>query len=140
MAFTGGTLAVFKVDDVAGTLTDISAYLDTSALNRTAGAYDTSVYGVGSKQYIPGLKDGRIPIGGPWDPTVDGVLAGILGTPTTGSLGDFEFFPQGNTSGLVKYSGKAILVAYSGPSAPVDGRVGFTGEFQITGNVTRAII
>lgn len=136
MAFGGGTDAVFKVKDSAGTLTDISAYVNTSGPNRTAGAYDTSVYGVGSKQYIAGLKDGRIPVGGPWDPTIDAVLAGILGHAT---LKDFEWYPQGTASGKVKYSGTAILVSYNTP-APVDGAVSFTGEFQISGNVTRAIV
>jgi len=135
MAFGGGTDTVFKVKDSGGTLTDISAYLNTSALNRTAGAYDVSTYGVGSKVYIPGLKDGRIPIGGPWDPTVDALLAGILALTR-----DFEWHPQGTSAGKVKYSGAApygvILVSYQ-PSSPVDGAVTFTGEFQITGPVTR---
>lgn len=139
MAFGGGTDTVFKVDASDGTLTDISAYLNTSSLNRTAGAYDVSTYGVGSKVYIPGLKDGRIPIGGPWDPTIDALLAGILGL-----LRDYEWYPQGTASGKVKYAnGSAsygvILVAYSGAS-PVDGAVTFTGEFQISGPVTRSTV
>lgn len=137
MAFKGGTNAIFKVGEtLADTMTDISAYLKRSSLPRTADTYDTTTFGKTSKVYIPGLKDGTIPIEGPWDPTIDTILGPMLGFATTRN---FEYYPHGTGTGNVKYSGAAILRRYEIPD-PVDGAVTFTGEFQISDTVTRTVL
>lgn len=131
MAFSHGSDAYFGVDDSGATLRDLSAYLTSAGLPRSADVGEVSTMGVSSKQYIGGLKDATIPIEGPFDPTVDGWLEGILGV-----IRDFEYGPAGNASGQVKYSGTAILTSYE-VSTPVDDAATFTGEFQVTGDITR---
>lgn len=134
MAAVHGSKAVFKVGDSGSVLRDLSAYLTEAGLPRSADTAEVTTLGATSKAYIPGLKDGTIPIGGPIDVTVDGYLAGILGFTAR----NFEYYPQGLTTGLPKYTGTCILTSYEQTTDVGDAGT-FTGEFQITGDVTRGL-
>lgn len=133
MATAHGSKAVFKITDAGATLRDISAFLTSAGMPRSADTAEVSTLGSLSKAYIPGLKDGTIPIEGPFDVTVDGYLQGILAASKA-----FEYHPQGTGTGTPKYTGNAILTSYE-VSTPVDDAGTLTGEFQITGDVTRAL-
>lgn len=135
MAFSHGSAAVFKVQDSGSSTRDLSAYLQSDGISRSADVAETTVHGLTAKTYIPGLKDGTIPIEGGFDPTVDGYLEGILGMSRA-----FEYYPAGEPVGVTKpkYTGSCILTSYE-VEAPVDDKVSFSGEFQITGAVTRAV-
>ena len=136
MAFVHGKSAVFKIDNSAGTLTDISAYVDNVDFPQTVETAETTTFGAGSKTYIVGLKDSTLSVSGKWDgaaSAVDVTLSGIVGQSATVT---FEYGPGGSTAGLVKYTGEAILTGYS-VSAPVGDVVTFSADFQVTGNVTR---
>jgi hypothetical protein len=134
MATTHGSKAVFKVQDSGGVLRDLSAYLTSAGLSRSADTAEITTLGSTSKTYIPGLLDGTIPIEGHYDPTVDGYLAGILGMERP-----FEYYPAGEpaSTSKPKYTGSCILTSYEA-STPVDDAGSISGEFQVTGAVTRA--
>lgn len=132
MAATHGSLAQFAVDDIGDTLRDLTQYLNQAGMARSADTAEVSTLSMVSKEYVPGLKDGTVPIGGPLDPTVDGYLDGILGV-----IRDFEYDPQGTATGTPHYTGQCILTSYE-PDTPVDDAATFTGEFQITGDVNRS--
>ena len=140
MAFKGGTNSVFKIKNNAGTLTDISAYLRTTGLPQMADTYDVTTLGKTNKVYIGGLKDGTVAIGGPWDPTIDAVLALIVGGPTaTPFTSSYEFYPHGLGTTNIKYNGECILKEFS-IEAPVDNAVSFTGSIQFSDTVTRTVL
>jgi hypothetical protein len=132
--FSHGRLAVFKVADSGAVMRDISNVVKSGALTRTAETAEVSALGAASKSYIPGLKDGKISVDGMADVTVSGYLDGILGSATT-----FEYYPSGTATSNVKYSGACILTSLA-TSADIGGAVSLKGEFQITGDVTRAIV
>jgi hypothetical protein len=132
MAFVHGKNAVFSIDNAATSLTDITAYVTGVDFPRTADTAETSVFGVSSKTYVVGLKDATISIEGVWDPTVDAVLDGILGTVA----GSFEYGPEGDTAADIKYTGECICTAYS-PPATISDAGKFSATFQVTGDVTR---
>jgi hypothetical protein len=133
MAPVHGSKTVFTVQDSGGVVRDLSTYLTESGLPRSADTAEVTTGGATSKKYIPGLKDGTIPIAGPWDATVDGWLNGILGVER-----NFVWNPAGTGTGLVTYTGAAILQSYE-PGSSVDDAADLSGEFQITGDVTRAL-
>lgn len=133
MPFVHGKSTVFKIDDSAGALTDISAFCMNVGFPRAAGTAEVTTFGDADKEFIPGLKEGTISIEGKWDPTVDALLNGILGHATSKT---FEYGPAGSAGGSVKYTGECILTSYE-DSSPVEDAAGFTAEFQITGAVTR---
>jgi len=132
--FSHGKDAVFKITDSASTLRDISTVLSSVSLSREADTAETSALGTTAKTYIPGLTDATISIEGMADVTTSGYLEGILGTSKA-----FEFYPAGTAVGQVKYSGSAILTSFES-AAEIGGAVTVSGEFQVTGAVTRTVI
>lgn len=130
MAFVHGKTAVFKIDNSAGSLQDISAYCDSIDFPMTMDTAEVTTFGDSSKEYLAGLKDATISISGSWDATADAILAALT------TAGTFEYGPAGSTAGLVKYTGEAICTGYT-VNAPVGDKVSFSAEFQVTGAVTR---
>lgn len=134
MATAHGSKAVFTVQDSGSTVRDLSTYLTSAGLPRSADTAEVTTLGSTGKSYIPGLTDGTIPIEGPFEGTnVDLWLSGLLGFATPRA---FVYSPQGSAAGTPKYTGSCILTTYE-TSTPVDDAGTFTAEFQISGAVTR---
>lgn len=132
-----GKDSYFSVEDsAASTLRNITPYVKTVDFNRSNDANDTTTKGAEGKTYRPGLTDGEIRLTGLWDDTASTgsytVLSSLLGIET--SVG-FEWGPEGNTAGMVKYSGECVLTQYD-ESSPVDDLVAFTATLKISGDVT----
>lgn len=132
-AFTHGKNTVVWLDNGAGSLTEITAFLNSASLEQLAEVAETTVFGDSNKTFIPGLKDATISMEGRFDPTVDLILFDDLGASATKSL---EYGPEGGTTGKIKYSAEAIVTSYSIEN-PLDDVAGFSAELQLTGVVTR---
>lgn len=133
MAGLPSNLAVFKVDNQAGTLTDISANLRSvsSPVERDMG--DSATFGDSDKESVPLLKGRTFSIAGLWDATLDAVLAL---DPASAASRSFEYGPESSVSGKVKYTGECHLTSYE-ISGEVAGQIEFSAEFVVTGAVTR---
>jgi predicted secreted protein len=131
--FRHGKSTVFKVDNAAGTLTDISNTLTDVSFPQSVETAETTSFGSSAKTYIVGLTDSTISVSGNWDATVDAHLAAILGQAATVS---FEYGPEGSTSTYIKYSGEAIVTSYE-KSGAIGDVVSYSAELQVTGAVTR---
>lgn len=118
-----------------GTPVDIKQYVNSVSFPREVDSGEVSKFGDGSKKYIVGLKDSTISFEGPWDPAGDAQFAALLGVQDVA----FEYYPQGNASGKVKYSGVAIMTSYE-TSGDLGSPVGYTAELQVSGDVTRALV
>ena len=117
MAFVHGKDSYFKVAS-----TDLSAYLNSISVSRSADTAETTTFSSGTKTYIAGLKDATITLAGMFDATVYSTIAGWLGTSQT-----WEYGPAGSGSGKVKASGSGIITAVEMASA--------VGE-AVTANIT----
>lgn len=133
MAFVHGKDSVFKIDNSGGSLTDISAYVNSVDMPQTVDVAETTVLGKDNKTFIVGLKDATISLAGLWDSTVDGIFGAVLGQSATLS---FEYSPEGTSSGKVKYTGEAILTSYS-KNSPVGDVVSYSADLQVSDAVTR---
>jgi hypothetical protein len=135
VAFVHGKSAVFKLDNSSGTLVDYSTYLDNVGFPRSVDTAETTTFGVAgsAKTYIVGLSDATVSLSGLFDSAADATLAGVLGQAATIS---FEYGPAGSTTGLIKYSGEAIMKSYQ-VTAAVGDSVKASVELQVTGAVTR---
>ena len=131
--FRHGKSTSFKVDNAAGTLTNISDTLTDVSFPQTIETAETTSFGSSAKTYIVGLSDSTVSVSGNFDATVDAHLAGILGQAATLS---FEYGPEGTTNGLTKYTGECIMTSYE-KSGAVGDVVTYSAEFQVTGAVTR---
>lgn len=138
MAMSHGMVSYFAVEDSAGTtLRNLTTYITDIEFPFSQDVAETTTKGQTAKTYVQGHTDATISINGRWDNTAttgpDAVLSGLVGD--TGTVG-FEFGPEGNTAGDIKYSGECILTSYQ-VSSPLSDVVGFSAEFQITGAVTK---
>ena len=131
--FRHGKSTVFKVDNNAGTLTDISNTLTDVSFPQSVDTAETSAFGASAKSYIVGLTDSTLSVSGNFDATVDAHLAAIVGKADSVS---FEYGPEGSTQGFVKYTGEALLTSYE-KSGAIGDVVTYSAEFQVTGAVTR---
>ena len=133
MAFAHGKDTVVWLDNGAGTLTNITAFLNQASIDRMADVAETTVFGLSNKTYIAGLKDGTISIEGRFDPAIDTIMDADLGAALTKSV---EYGPEGGTTGKIKYSMEVIVTSYTIDN-PLDDVVTFSAELQMTGVVTR---
>jgi hypothetical protein len=137
MSFEPGKGAVFLIDDATLALKDISAYINSADFNRDVDTPESTTFGNNDRTYIPGLAGATLSISGFWDSTAttgpDDVLQQNVGKATTST---FNYGPQGSVTGDIVYTGECILTSYV-VSAPVDGIVSFTADFQVTGAVSR---
>ena len=131
--FRHGKSTVFKVDNNAGSLTDISNTLTDVSFPQSVDTAETSAFGSSAKSYIVGLTDSTLSISGNFDATVDAHLAAIVGKADSVS---FEYGPEGSTATYVKYTGEALLTSYE-KSGAIGDVVTYSAEFQVTGAITR---
>lgn len=140
MAFVHGKSTVFKLDNAAGTIVDLSSYLDDVGFPESIETGETTTFGAAgsSKTYIVGLNDRTVSLAGKWDATLDAHFAAVIAAQADGTVASssFEFGPAGSTAGLVKYSGEALVTSFE-VSNPVGDVVTFSAELQVTGQVTR---
>jgi len=131
--FRHGKSTVFKVDNNAGSLTDISNTLTDVSFPQSVDTAETSAFGSSAKSYVVGLSDATLSVSGNFDATVDAHLAAIVGKADSVS---FEYGPEGSTAGYVKYTGEALLTSYE-KSGAIGDVVSYSAEFQVTGAITR---
>jgi hypothetical protein len=139
MAFYHGKGLVFKIDNAAGTLQTLTAYVDSVDLDNSIDLGDTTTAGAEDKTFVSGQAEHDLSISGKWDDTAttgaDPVLSGLIGLETSST---FEFGPAGSAAGKIKKSGECFMTGYK-VSAPVGGVVTFTADFKVTGAVTQGV-
>lgn len=123
--FVHGKDTDFRVDNAAGALTDISAFLTNVDFPDAVESAETTTFGTQRKTRIAGHADGSFSVSGNWDAAVDAVLAGIKGL-----IGSFQYGPAGSTAANAKYTGEALCTNYQVQS-PVGGVVTFSASFEI---------
>lgn len=142
MAFVHGKNSVFKLDNSSGSITDISAYLDSvDGLPGDVETADTTTFGASAKTSIPGLKSAvKIGLSGKHDTTVDAIIGAHVnagGSAISGTASvSFEWHPQGTAATTPKYTGECWVTSYSVDSKP-DGVVTWKASLEVTGGVTR---
>lgn len=143
MAFIHGKKTYFAIDNNAGTLTNISTYLNNVDFPRDADVPETTTFdptgATCDRTYIAGLRNATISVSGFFDPAssaVDEILEDILTGTNYETSKTFSYGPEDNTMGNVEYTGECFMTSYS-TSSPVDGVTSFTADFQVTGAITR---
>lgn len=141
MAFVHGKNSTIKVDNAAGTLTDISAVTNSVDLPRSVDTADTSHFGTSAKEYIVGLNDGTVSISGLYDPALDATLSAAVDAVIAGTLASatVEYAPNGGPPSATKpkFTLEVLWTSYS-VSGGVGDPISFKLEGQRTGPTVRA--
>lgn len=131
MAITG-TKTSFRLDNAAGTLTDISTYLDgvdgSSDTDEIDGTTFQPLVAVPIKNIIPGFSSKGFGLSGKWTPAAETFFSGIEGMQGL----DYEYGPGGVEVGATKITGLCSCLSYSGPQSSVDGVTTFTAELRVS--------
>ena len=137
--FSHGKSASFKLDNAAGTLTNISDTVNDVTVSRAIETGETTSFGNSSKTYIVGLADATISVSGSFDATVDNQLTALIDAQIAGTnaSASFEAGPQGTASSSVKYTGECIVTSYE-VNPTVGDVVTYSLELQVTGAVSRS--
>ena len=137
MAFKAGYNGYFGLDSGAGSIVDISSYLDNVGVPQSADTLEVSVFGVTAKQYIGGMTDGdTISISGPYDVALHTHITGMKAAQSAGTASfSYEWGPGGSVAAQAKVNGEAILIGYE-LSSGTGGRAEWSGSLQVTGIVT----
>jgi len=129
MAFFHGKGTVVNVDG-----NDLSAFTSSSEFDQSADTHDVTAYGDDNRAYIAGLIDGTFSMEGHYDDGAAGpraILQPLLGAAAVTVLRQ----PEGVGTGLAQDSFSGVLTSYN-ESAPVDDKISWSAEFQISGAVT----
>jgi hypothetical protein len=135
MAKKRGILTDFRLDDNAGSLTDISQQCDSVDLSNDVESFDVTTFQSANKEYLVGFSDGKISFSGFYDGTLIAHLMGLITTSGSGASRSFQWGPEGSTTGLPKFTGEGFLTSFK-PSSKVNEPNKFTAELQITGAIT----
>ena len=139
MSFHPGKGSAFYIDDSGGSSNNISAFVTNVDMTFDVNVPETTVFGVNDRTYIVGLRGSTFSISGHFDETAstgpDAILHGIINL-NTGVTQTFQYGPEGDTTGDVRYTGECFITSYA-VTAPVDGVVDFSADFTVTGAVTR---
>ena len=133
MAYIHGKNTVVKV-----ATKDLSAYTDSSELNRSADDHDVTGYAAattgGAHVYEGGLTDGKFTMSGTYDSTaVTGPRAAL--NPLLATTVAVIRQPEGAGTGKPQDSFNALLLGYV-ETNPVADMVKWSAEFKISGAVT----
>lgn len=129
MAFIHGASTIITV-----ATKDLSAYTNTSQLDREADVHDITMYGATSYANQGGLKKFTFTMGGTYDSTaVNSPRAVLVGS--VGSTLAIVRKPEGTGTGKPNEAFSAVLAKY-GESNPVADMVTWSAEFTGTGDIT----
>lgn len=132
-----GKNAYFAVDDSGGTLRNISGHVDNvSGLPGARALADVTAFGDAGERFYPGLQGLTFTVSGHFDAEATTGSATVLnGLRTHTATSSFEFGPDSNTSGRVKYSGEAWLENLD-VSVSVKDKVPFSATFRLDNGLT----
>ena len=139
MAFKAGKDSFFNLDNVAGSPTVLSPYVDTFDWPQSVDTLDVSAFGTSSKAFIPGLIDGdTVAVSGPYDVTMFTHLTAVKAAQAAGSsTASLLWGPGGSVSGQAKVSAEVYVKSLSF-KAGVGGRAEYSATMQVTGAVTNS--
>jgi hypothetical protein len=138
MTFFDSKASRFLIDDTGGTQRDLSPYItEIHGLPGPRPLNEITALGDSGARFIPGLEDVAFTIGGYFDNTAASGPDAVLGSLRThDSAVDFEYGPEGATSGDIKYSGACWISSYDLRSR-VGNLVEWAALLQVQGTVTR---
>lgn len=138
MAFFDSKVSKFRIDDTGGVLRDLSAYItEVRGLPGARSLNEVTALGDSAVKFIAGLEDVTIALTGMFDDTATSGPDAVLGPLRTHTAAvDFEYGPEGTSSGSVKYSGTCWVTSYALRSRVGD-LVEWSAALQVDGTVTR---
>lgn len=136
MSKSHSRVATFHLDNAAGSLIDITQYVDQVQQSGSVDMSDVTTLGDNAREYVEGLFSGTLSCGGPFDTVTYTQLAAIVQHGTSKS---FQFRPAGSTTGLPQITGECFLGALNFDSS-VGNPNKLTFNLTVTGALTYGVV
>jgi hypothetical protein len=138
--FVHGKFSALSIGDSTAALYDVSAISNSADLSRTVATGETTHFASVGKEFIVGLTDGQLSMGGSFDATIDGKISAAIDAMAAGTIQNipYQYSPAGTATGNPKYTGNMIITNYT-VSSPVGGVVTVKLTGQVTGAQTRGV-
>lgn len=132
--FTHGSKAEFWIGtaDDPEVLVDISERLNNVGLPWERDKAEVSTFKSKTKKYVGGLKDAAIPLEGPYDPWLDGILYELLDADSVA----FRYRPVGSGVGKPEFNGHCTVTKHE-VKTEVGSAGSISAEAQIDGEAPR---
>jgi len=136
MAFVAGHTTVVQLDNAAGSLTNISPYVNSvSGLDLSRATLETTAFGDSAQAFILGLKqNGQVSLSGDYDSALNTIMSAIEAL-TTGATQTLKVSFGGTASGTQYVQVETYLATY-GATPNVGDKVTWSASLQRTGAVT----
>ena len=140
MAFKPGYLGHFSLDTAAGSLTNLSAYIDNVSVPVDSDMLDVSVMGTAAKAFIVGQTGGgQISVSGPQDSAMSLHIGSLIAAQNAGTAShSWQWGPGGSVVGQTKVTGECLVASYNPGDSSVSGRSEYSLTLQVTGAITLA--
>jgi hypothetical protein len=129
MAFPG-IRAFLKLDNGAGSPTDISHYLDGITPSSQTDELDGTTFQPGvaapTKQIIAGFRTRALSLSCKWTPEAETYFSGIEGKQGL----NYKYGPLGSDAGMTGIYGVCNCLSWTGPVSTVDGIITGTAELR----------
>lgn len=126
-----GTGASLKIHNASLVLTDVSTYLDGIDGSSNADELDGTTFQPNVtnpiKNIVPGMRVRGFSLSGKWTAAAETMFAGIEGMQNL----NYEYGPEGTTTGKTKISGTLNCLSYTGPQSSVAGITTFAVELRV---------
>lgn len=119
------------VQDIAGSLRDISGDLNNVTLSWTRDNPTTTTFGMDSESRIAGVRDAQLSLAGVYSPSANVSAASVLQELMTGSAVTLiKWAPGGSISGSPFYTACFLLSQFEA-QGPQNGPGGISATFQL---------
>lgn len=139
MAFSAGKKLDFRLDNAAGSLTDLTGYTADVQMSDSLAALVTTVAGKNSETRVSGLADSGFSVKLRFDPTawstLSAALTGLRGGTVTGGTLTAQYGPAGSATGAPKVSVETVITALNIGTA-VDGLAEISLELAGSDDIT----
>lgn len=128
-----------KIDNAAGSLTDITSYLSSASIRAVQDTIEDTGMGDDERQYLFGLGGATIPLAGMVNTTTDGIFGPLKGNRTTATKTvEYRAYTINSTTARY-YNGEALItsVEYSGSTNSLET---FSCEATFDGAVNRTTV
>jgi len=135
--FTHGSKAELWIGTMGAptTLQEVSERSNTTGLPLERDKAEVTTFKKTFKRYVAGQLDGAMPMEGPFDAWLDGVLYDLA---TSDVAPDFRYRPIGTGTGKPEYTGKFLVTKYE-ISSETGSATTYSGELQIDDDIVRAV-
>lgn len=134
MSFSPGNAAIIKLDNSAGSLVDLTAYIASiDAIGQSRRMSDVTTFASTADEMYPTLPNAETySMSGPWGTAIDSHMRGIVGGTASSTL---EFYAAGTAAGKPKQSVEVYVTDFR-YAADATGLLTYTASLQTTGALT----